>query len=133
MSSGIDIFGLTSLILGPVLGVVAAIIASRATKKASNDEVAVSSTEAATNQFRALTEGYTETFRQMKLQIQDMDHRMGEQEARITELEKANSDLVEKDTFNTQERKELLAYLESIKKLVPDPPGIPIPPRLWTT
>lgn len=112
---------IVSLTLGPIVALVAAIITARVMRRNNKDELHINTKDAETNQFTALTEGYTETFRQLRLDMQDMQKRVIalEAEKKVLAIE------------NSSDRALFLAHLTEVEKLVPVPPGPPARPFNW--
>ena len=115
---------LAALFLGPLVAIVSSIIAAKVSRKNGVEGANLGRREADTNEFSAMTEGFTESFRQMHLQIQDLKGRVGN-----LEVEKAA--MAEKLHESTIERSELLEHLRAVEALVPNPPGPPERPVRW--
>ena len=119
-----EILALAALFLGPLVAIISSIMVSRVSRKNSTEGATISRREADTNEFSAMTDGFTESFRQMHLQIQEL--RM-----RVDDLEKEKNILAAKLHESTIERAELLNHLRAVEALVPDPPGVPVRPAKW--
>lgn len=109
---------LIALFLGPLVAVVSSLIAANVAKKNGTEGARISRRQADTNEFSAMTEGFTESFRQMHLQIQEL-------KGRVDALEIEKDELAAKLHESTIERAELLEHLRAVEALVPNPPGPP--------
>ena len=116
-----EMIAIVALFFGPIVAIVTSIIAAKVARKNGVEGTNISRRQADTNEFSAMTEGFTESFRQMHLQIQELKGRVG-----ALELEKDS--LAEKLHDSTIERAELLAHLLAVEALVPTPPGPPTRP-----
>lgn len=113
-----------ALFSGPIAAIFGSILTVRVMRKGNSQMTAVSNREASTNEFSALTEGFTESFRQMKLQMQELQQR-------VTDLEKDKEKLMAVAAKDLKEKAQILEHLIEVEKLVPNPPGPP--PRPWKT
>lgn len=94
--------------LGPIAGLVAAVILDRRTKSNSSETTRVAAREAATHEFEAITTGYTEYTEKLQKRADKAD----DLEQRLDDLERA--------------LRQILAHLEVVEALVPA--GM-LPPR----
>lgn len=115
---------LIALFLGPTVAIASSLIAARVSKRNTVEGTNLGKREAQTHEFSALTEGFTESFRQMQLQIQEL-------RGRVDTIEEERDTLAEKLHESTLERAELLQHLLAVEALVPDPPGAPVRPARW--
>ena len=116
-----ETLALLALFLGPLVAVFSSLIAAKVSRKNAVEGVHLTRRQADTNEFSAMTEGFTESFRQMHLQIQELKNR-------LDALEKEKDELVAKLHESTIERSELLEHLRAVEALVPNPPGPPMRP-----
>lgn len=116
-----ETLALLALFLGPLVAVFSSLIAAKVSRKNAVEGVQLTRRQADTNEFSAMTEGFTESFRQMHLQIQELKNR-------LDTLEKEKDELVAKLHESTIERSELLEHLRAVEALVPNPPGPPTRP-----
>ena len=116
-----ETLALLALFLGPLVAVFSSLIAAKVSRKNAVEGVQLTRRQADTNEFSAMTEGFTESFRQMHLQIQELKNR-------LDTLEKEKDELVAKLHESTIERSELLEHLRAVEALVPNPPGPPMRP-----
>ena len=119
-----EMLALLALFLGPLVAIVSSLIAARVTRRNSVEGANISRRQADTNEFSAMTEGFTESFRQMHLQIQEL-------KGRVDALEIEKDALAAKLHESTIERAELLEHLRAVESLVPNPPGPPERPVRW--
>ena len=119
-----EMLAILALFLGPTVAIVSSLIAAKVSRKNGVEGVKLSRREADTNEFSAMTDGFTESFRQMHLQIQEL-------KGRVDALEREKDALAAKLHESTIERAELLQHLLAVEALVPDPPGAPARPVKW--
>lgn len=119
-----EALALIALFLGPTVAIVSSLIAARVSKKNGVEGANLGKREAQTHEFSALTEGFTESFRQMHLQIEEL-------RGRIDTLEHEKDKLAAELHESTLERAELLQHLLAVEALVPNPPGPPTRPVKW--
>ena len=119
-----EMLALIALFLGPTVAIASSLIAARVSKRNTVEGTNLGKREAQTHEFSALTEGFTESFRQMQLQIQEL-------RGRVDTIEEERDTLAEKLHESTLERAELLQHLLAVEALVPDPPGAPVRPARW--
>ena len=116
-----EMIAIFALFFGPLVAIISSIIAAKVARKNSVEGSNISRRQADTNEFSAMTEGFTESFRQMHLQIQEL-------KGRVDLLEREKDELAAKLHDSTIERSELLEHLRAVEALVPNPPGPPMRP-----
>ena len=119
-----EMLALIALFLGPTVAIASSLIAAKVAKRNSVEGANLGRREADTNEFSAMTEGFTESFRQMHLQIQEL-------RGRVDTLEVEKDALAARLHESTIERAELLELLRAVEALVPNPPGAPERPARW--
>ena len=119
-----EMLALIALFLGPTVAIASSLIAAKVAKRNSVEGANLGRREADTNEFSAMTEGFTESFRQMHLQIQEL-------RGRVDTLEVEKDALAARLHESTIERAELLEHLRAVEALVPNPPGAPERPAKW--
>jgi uncharacterized membrane-anchored protein YhcB (DUF1043 family) len=115
------IISIAALVVGPTAGLLVAIIANNRTKRdnaltanVQNRTVDVEERNSETNYFTAIIDGFVEQNRIQNLALSKLEHKVESLESRI----------------NNQEAREALMrnYIETLKKMVPTPPGAPPTP-----
>lgn len=109
----------------PALGVLGVYVASRFTSKNSTRATKVSETEAETNQFSALTEGFVEQLRALREDLKE------QRELRDTDRLEI-SKLTDRVQANEEREQRYLEHILLLEGLVPNPPGPPVRPWLTT-
>lgn len=126
----IAIFGTISLVLGPISGIVVAIIVdNRSKKKAQADAtvaertVGVQEDEAYNHRIAVMIEGFTQaqarTDKELNRAIEKIEKQEGEIEALHARIDESD-----------KHKEELVRHIVALEKQVPNPPG-PIPRPAW--
>jgi uncharacterized membrane-anchored protein YhcB (DUF1043 family) len=115
------IISIAALVIGPAAGLLVAVIANNRTKKDNqltatfqNRRVDVDERNSETSYFTAIIDGFVEQNRVQNVALSKLEHKVESLEARV----------------NNQEAREALMrnYIETLKKLIPNPPGAPPSP-----
>lgn len=107
----------------PGLGFLGVYVTSKRTSKDSAEATNVSETEAETNQFSALTEGFVEQLRILK---EDLNEQRELRKSDRTEI----NNLTARVEANERREQEYLNHIGHLESLIPNPPGPPVRPWL---